>query len=248
MLKVASVQYYNSIPFQFALNQLQERGLLEWVAATPSECSRLLKEGKVDIALLPVGAALDYERLFVVSDYCIACEREVRTVKLFYNCGWDQIRQVVLDKDSRTSNLLVKYVNQHFWKRTDFQFVHSGEARNDLETAWLRIGDEAFVFEKKFKNARDLGAEWRSGTGLPFVFALWVSVDRQDQQLIHIINNAFKEYIGHIPKLLETYAEEIQSQLIPYFRENISFQLDEPKKKAIDKFLTWAGNSNPLCF
>ena len=141
-----------------------------------------------------------------------------------------------------------QFALNHFWKRTDIHFVQSGDEDGELNSAWLRIGDEAFAFEKKFVNSLDLGAEWKKWTGLPFVFALWVSIEKPEPDIIHKLQKAFTEAIHQIPDLLQSYPDDIRSLLVPYFKENISFRMDGPKREAISRFFEWAGKDNPLLF
>ena len=65
-MKVACVEYLNALPFTDALEALYKDNQLEYVKAVPSACARMLKTGEVDIALLPIGALVDFENNLTV--------------------------------------------------------------------------------------------------------------------------------------------------------------------------------------
>ena len=54
-------------------------------------------------------------------------------------------------------------------------------------TAGLVIGDRAFEQRKISTFIYDLGSEWRTITGLPFVFAAWVSTKKLPDDFIQNI-------------------------------------------------------------
>ncbi|MBK9109189.1 MAG: menaquinone biosynthesis protein [Saprospiraceae bacterium] len=247
MLRLASVKYLNSLPFSYALNKLEQKGLLQWERALPSRCASLLKENLVDIALLPVGALSDFDKLYGVTDYCIGSVSAVKTVRLFSQYKFEEIEQIVLSDASRTSNILVKILAEEYWAWKGVRFCKSETQQIQLKTAQLIIGDEVFVAEHQYNYSMDLGYEWNNFTGLPFVFAVWVSKNKLSAEMELCLRNAFKEGLDYL--LNEENFEQFnipKEILIPYFRQHISYHLDEDKKTAIDKFLHLAGFRNPL--
>lgn len=247
MLKLASVKYLNSLPFSFALTKLEKDGCLKWECALPSVCATLLKEDLVDIALLPVGALSDFDKLYSLTDYCIGSTAAVKSVRLFSQHNFAEVEQVVLSDASRTSNLLVQVLASNFWKGNPIHFCKSDARQIKLKTAQLIIGDEVFVAEHQYQYSLDLGLEWNRFTGLPFVFALWVSKTEISLEFEQLLAKAFSEGLNELlnEDRFENYniPKEI---LIPYFKDHISYHLDGAKRTSIDHFLNLAGLRNPL--
>ena len=84
----------------------------------------------------------------------------------------------------------------------------------------------------------DLGEAWMAHTGLPFVFAAWVSNRPLPQDFIERFNAAMNVGIHSIPQLMLILPQQHPGfDLEKYFTENISYQLDDAKRKALNLFL-----------
>ncbi|MCC6753511.1 MAG: menaquinone biosynthesis protein [Saprospiraceae bacterium] len=247
MFRVASVEYLNSLPFSMALDALQQQGVVRWKREVPSACARLLLEGEVDMALLPVGSLGDFADLHLVSRYCIGSTGPVRTVKLFSEVPIDQVRWIELNPASRTSNLLVQLLCRHWWKLDEVVFLPGN--RDDQPTgpgARLIIGDEAFVAEKMYPFGFDLCEAWMEWTQRPFAFAIWCARMPLDPALAGQIDRAFCQGI-HLVRQLDDYPGNIDPDVLKeYFSINISYSFDEAKQMGIDRFLELCGIHNPL--
>ena len=138
--------------------------------------------------MLPIGA-LQEKNHFIFSDYCIGCDGDVQTVCVFSNKNsLEEIHSISYDEASRTSNLLLEILLRFYWKKNNIQLV----APNESADAKLIIGDAAFQETKQSKLVIDLGEEWKKFTGLPFVFAVWVSTGAPDP----VFESRKKEALG----------------------------------------------------
>ena len=111
--------------------------------------------------------------------------------------------------------------------------VLGGEAyRNEIRgtTAGLVIGDRAFDQRKISTFIYDLGSEWKAITGLPFVFAAWVSNRPLDPAFITEFNEALKMGLSHIDEIVEEVNFPL-FDLRKYFNLHLSYPLDERKRK-----------------
>ena len=119
----------------------------------------------VDVALVPVASILEGSDFKVISDYCIGCVGEVETVCLYSNTPIDQLTNVYLDSDSRTSQMLAKVLfDKHWYHNVDFEEVNVSAistATLNEGSAVLKIGDKAFGEEDHYEYVYDLGEEWR---------------------------------------------------------------------------------------
>ena len=103
-------------------------------------------------------------------------------------------------------------------------------------TAGLVIGDRAFAQRLNSAYHYDLGLAWQQMTGLPFVFAAWISNKKMTAAFIDAFNAATGLGIQHIDKIAAREQSEIYN-MKEYYTKNISYLLDEYKLKALDLFI-----------
>lgn len=245
-LRIATVKYLNALPFLHALKQLEVQHQVTLIEAIPSECSELLKNDQVDVALIPVGAISDFEKLCIVSDYCISCDGFVRTVKLFSNEPVENLQQIVLDTSSRSSNLLIQVLCKYYWKKPDIIFTNRENRDSNRKTGFVKIGDEVFELENHFDFEYDLGQEWKSFTGLPFVFAVWVSKTKLNPSDANMLNTSFQSSFNQMAGIVNDAKRDSKINLNGYFEKNIFYQFDERRREGLKKFLELTEIHNPF--
>ena len=147
---------------------------------------------EIDVGLVPVAIIPEMKEYYIISDYCIGCDGEVASVCLFSEVPLDKIEKVLLDYQSRTSVELLKILIKEHWKINPVFEETSGEYQSKISgtTAALVIGDRALEQRKISPYIYDLGLEWKKFTGLPFVFAAWVSNKKLDKKFIDDFNEA----------------------------------------------------------
>lgn len=232
-LKIAAVSYINTWPFLEGLKRSELSSQIELFLVPPSQCARLFEEGTVDIALTPVGVLPELCPHKMITDFGIGCDGAVRTVALMSQLGMDEIESVQLDADSKTSNLLVQILAKHYWKK-DWHFFHSENLsawKEKPNCARIAIGDKVFALEKEAAFKWDLGEAWKSMTGLPFTFAVWVSHPELSERTAELLNQSFLNGVLAIDTM------QLQPSQQQYLKENISYHLDDQKKRAISQFL-----------
>ena len=69
-------------------------------------------------------------------------------------------------------------------------------------TAGLVIGDRALEQRQKSKYIYDLGTAWKEMTGLPFVFAAWVSNKELPAEFIEAFNKANETGFIHLDEVI----------------------------------------------
>jgi chorismate dehydratase len=100
------------------------------------------------------------------------------------------------------------------------------------------IGDRALEQRKVSTYLYDLGASWIDFTGLPFVFAAWVSNKPLPPEFITAFNAANKLGLENIDRAVAANPYNIYD-LQTYYRQNISYELTHEKKKGLEKFLSF---------
>lgn len=245
-MRLSAVSYLNTKPFIYGLFRSDLAGLIDLSLDIPSVCAQKLLSGEVDIALTPVAIIPELPEAYLVSDFCIGSTGTVKTVCLFSERPLSEIKKIYLDFHSRTSVALTRILCAQYWNIQP-EFVHASEGyESDIrnETAGLIIGDRAIGQEKRFPFVYDLGEAWTGWTGLPFVFAAWVSVKPLHPGMINRFNAALQIGLDHIPELTKILPTMPGFNLEKYFRENISYELDEPKWDALNRFLGLLAGEN----
>ena len=235
---VAMVGYYNTLPF---LHGMKKSDSFKLILDIPSKCMDYYNEGTVDIALVPVATLIDRTDYNIVTNYCIGCVGSVRTVCLFSNSKLSEITKIYLDKDSRTSQLLVKTLCKRSWKiqvifeECDVRKIHPESLKPN--EAILMIGDKVFEKEKAFEYNYDLGEEWQNMTGLPFTFAVWIARNHVNPSTIYKLNRELGLGVNDLDAVL-IQNQELASKidLSEYFKTYIDFNFDENKKEALRLF------------
>jgi chorismate dehydratase len=135
--------------------------------------------------------------------------------------------------------MLAKILLKEYWK-SNAEIIHAKEESfiNEIKgtTAALVIGDRALQQRQISPFNYDLGEAWKVHTGLPFVFAAWVS----NKQLTPDFSDAFNEANGIGLQCINEVAalNKINGfDLKKYYNDYISYDLDEEKKKGMEVFL-----------
>lgn len=171
-LSIGCVSYLNARPLIWGLSEQPDVVLSLDV---PSKLLAGLREGRFDVALLPV---IDYQRmegLTVIPAGGIGCDGPTLTVRVFSHVPPEQITVLACDPDSHTSVALARVILKELYKVTP-EFIRLTDISNRAGEARLLIGDKVVCDEPLgFAHQLDLGGAWKELTGLPFVFAVWVA-------------------------------------------------------------------------
>lgn len=243
-IKVGAVSYLNTKPLLYGIKRseklLQQIDLVE---EYPSKIAAMLVDGSIDIGLVPVAVIPKLGEYHIVSDHCIGAVGEVASVCLFSEVEMDKIQRVLLDYQSRTSVTLAKILLRDYWKISP-ELVDADEnyiAEIKGATAGVVIGDRALAQRKKHTYIYDLAAAWKSFTGLPFVFAAWIANKNLPEDFLELFNEANRAGLQQLDKVIEENPYVIYD-LNTYYRKNISYILDEEKRKGMAKFLKMIGS------
>jgi len=238
-IRIGAVSYLNTKPLLYGLENGAISDEIELVLDYPANLVNALKNDQIDIGLIPVAALLDLDTYQIVSDYCIGTEGEVASVCVFSEVPMEQIDTVILDYQSRTSVLLCKLLFERHWRK-QVKFIEAQD-ESYLENikgnvAGLVIGDRALKSRTKYSHIYDLGLGWKDMTGLPFVFAVWVSLNPLNEEFLQSFNLANQEGLAHLQEVA-SQANFSQYDVAYYFAHNISYLLSNEYKQAMELFL-----------
>lgn len=238
---ISAVSYLNTKPFLFGLENTSIKDKIELSLDIPALVAQKLINNQVDIGLVPIAAIPQLKNPQIVSPFCIGANGNVKTVCLFSNVPIDEINTIYLDYQSRTSVLLVQLLMREFWKK-EVTFLPAFEGYENTinnNIAAVIIGDRAIAALGKHPFEYDLAEAWKQHTGLPFVFAAWVSNKEIEQDFLDDFNAALQIGLSNRNKYVEEYNRfnSTYFSVKEYWNSNIQFNLDQEKKQALELFL-----------
>jgi chorismate dehydratase len=241
-IRVGAVSYLNTKPLIYGFEQGMMEDKVELIMDYPANIAAALLENKIDVGLVPVAILPEMEQYYIVGNHCIAAEKAVASVCLFSDVPLEQIETVILDYQSRTSVRLAQLLMKEHWKISPM-LQKAGTSFRDLikgTTAAVVIGDRALEQRKISAYSYDLAGAWQQLTGLPFVFAAWVSNRQLPQEFITAFDVVNEFGLGQLDKIVQLNPCPIYD-LKTYYTCNISYRLDEEKIKGLDLFLKKIG-------
>jgi chorismate dehydratase len=242
-IRISAVKYANTYPFMYGITKTGFDKKVNIETDHPSHCAEKLISGKVDIGLMPIAAFPLLKEYYIITDYCLGAYGKVRTVMLLSNCHLSEIKSINLDYHSRSSNNLARILAKNAWNK-EFTWKNTSAGFDFLDIpcneAVVLIGDQCFEYENKFSFKIDLAEEWYKLTGLPFAFACWTANKKLDNEFIKEFNAALSVGVKNIPSVVEKYGKDGTirgDDLRIYLTENMNFDLNDDKRKAITLFL-----------
>ena len=244
MIRVSIVNYTNTLPFKWALRRAALLSQIDLQEDIPSICAQKLKFKQVDLALVPVALLPELPQYTIETDYCIGADGAVESVKLYSMQPLEKIASVTLDYQSKSSVTLTKVLFKFFWKHSPtFAEAMPGFEQNIAEAgAAVVIGDRTFALNGKFPYEYDLAEEWKKFTGLPFVFAAWVSNGKIDPDFIKEFNAVLKQGVSNIERAVNEDANITflsAEKTLNYLSTKIDYALDAKKREALALFLSY---------
>jgi len=241
-IRIAAVSYVNTFPFIYGLSQKAPSHPTDLQLEIPSECARKLLLGEVDLGLIPVAVIPLMDEAHIISDFCIGADGAVDSVCLFSEVPIEEVTEVLLDFQSRTSVQLMRVLAARHFLITP-KWINASEGFIDQikgTTAGVVIGDRAFPLLKRYPVVVDLALAWKQLTGLPFVFACWVSNKQLPEEFISEFNAALSFGIDHREEAIRQRVTTDVEAMVHYVNHNISYALDERKRLALELFTRWS--------
>lgn len=237
-IRVGAVSYLNTKPLVYGFEHGMMAERVDLKIDYPSKIASMLLENTIDVGLVPVAVIPEMKEHYIISDYCIGCDGEVASVCLFSEVPLDKIKKVLLDYQSRTSIALLKILIQQYWKINPVFEETSGAYQSKISgtTAALIIGDRALEQRKISAFIYDLGLEWKKFTGLPFVFAAWVSNKKLEEDFIGSFNESNSFGLNKIDQIVKDNPHA-PFDLKNYYTKYIRYHLDDDKRKGLEFFL-----------
>lgn len=243
-IKISIVNYTNTLPFKWALKKSDLLTRIDLQEDIPSICAQKLKFKQVDLALVPVALLVELPHYYIKTNYCIGAFKKVESVKLYSDVPLNEIKSITLDYQSKSSITLTKVLSKFFWKiKPEFVDASPGFEKNTKnKNASVVIGDRTFELNGNYKYEYDLAEEWFMFTGLPFVFAAWVSTEKLDEKFIQEFNAVLKHGVDFCLTAINESENKLsisKEKAIEYLTQRIDYKLDDGKRKAMNLFLNY---------
>ena len=232
------MSYLNTKPLIYGFEKGMMINEVELITDFPASIADMLINDEVDIALVPIATIPLLNEYHIITDYCIGTTGEVASVCLFSDVPLTEIKTILLDYQSRSSAGLLKILLKDYWK-LNVNLVNADANYEEKilgTTAGLVIGDRAFIQRKKSKYIFDLGTAWKEMTGLPFLFAAWIANKKLPQTFVEKFNQTTGKGLKNLTEIIlaNPYTHY---DLKKYYEENISFNLDDDKRRGLVEYL-----------
>ena len=245
-VRLGAVDYLNVRPLVHGLDRSPDLVSLRF--DVPSVCARLLDAGEIDLGMVPTITYLDRPGDRIVPGVCIGSDGPVASVALFHARPLREVRSIALDTSSRTSAALTRILCARRFAISPVFVPHRPDlgAMLAVADAALVIGDPALFVDHRALGATktDLGEEWTSMTGLPFVWAFWSGrSDAASPAVLRLLQDAAEEGMKHSDAIADAYlAAEPAHQPLgrTYLRENLMFQLTPRAVAGLERYFAEA--------
>ena len=237
-IRVGAVSYLNTKPLLYGIQNSPVIREISLTTEYPSKIADMLLSDEIDIGLVPVSIIPRLKEYHINTRFCIGCNGPVASVCLFSEKSLQEIEKVLLDYQSRTSVALVEILFQKYWKRNPVFEPADDNIMNSIEgtTAAVVIGDRALDLRSTSTYVYDLGEAWKQMTGLPFVFAAWISNKVLDSSWVERFDQANAFGLENIQEAIKNETSQ-PIDLYSYYTDFLSYELDDEKRKGLNLFL-----------
>jgi aminodeoxyfutalosine synthase len=242
---IGKIPYFNSVPFYENI----ERRQFKILPVTPRRMGVLSAKGMLEAGLFSLVNYIQQQDRLDPLDFCIATRDQVKSVLLFSNHGWLDLKgkTIGIIDDTATSVMLLKVLlEKRYGVKANFKRMHTGVNDYSEYDAVLLIGDEALRARKTglagFEIVYDLSTEWYDWKKLPFVFAIWAvqksMPSHQKEELIGIIQQSLARAEDNYAAMGKSHAKRINFSVedsVEYL-EGFNFRVGERERLAIEVF------------
>ena len=239
--RLSASNYSNSAPLIWSFIYGANRGRYELILDNaPARSAELLRQKRVDAALVPVIEFQRIDDVKLVPHVCVGAKERVQSVCLVTK-GEElkDVKSVALDVSSRTSVALTKIIFAEFLSLAPTY----REAKPNLELMLadadcaLLIGDPALTVDETQYRKFDMAETWKSFTDYGFVFAMWMAnAEKSDIAKTIDFAAARDEGLRHLDEIIANYQTQIpieRDDFVNYLSENISYTIDEQMRKGL---------------
>jgi chorismate dehydratase len=237
-IRVGAVSYLNTKPLLYGILHSSVIDQIELKIDYPAKIGEMLLSDEIDLGLVPISIIPQMPEYYVNTRYCIGSDGAVASVCLFSDVPMEKIDRILLDYQSKTSGELTRILLRDYWKIQPELVNTKEDFRSEIKgtTAGLLIGDRALEQRRFSPFIYDLGEGWKNFTGLPFVFAAWISNKPLVGSFVEFFEKANAYGIHNLQAVLDEWKYDF-FDLRQYYTRYISYILDPAKKEGLRVFL-----------
>ncbi|HKE82294.1 MAG TPA: menaquinone biosynthesis protein [Vicinamibacterales bacterium] len=247
-LRIGAVGYLNARPLTWALDRRRDRWRVRY--DVPSVCATLLHDGDVDLGLVPSIEYLRSPEYRFVPGVGIGSRGPVASVALYARRPIVEIGAIALDTSSRTSVALIQVLCRHHFRIQPTFVPHGPDLAAMMRTAdaALLIGDPAFDADHNALGVEkiDLGEEWTSMTGLPFIYAAWTGrAGAASADDVRALQEAQAEGVRAAEDIAAEYGRGDSgraARALAYLRDNVKYGIGPDEARGLQLFLDYAAD------
>lgn len=225
---MGAVSYLNTKPLIFGLEQGMMKEQVDLILDYPAKIAQMVVNDEIDMGLVPVAIIPHLKEYHLVSEYGICSDGPVASVCLFSEVPLEQIETVLLDYQSRTSVMLARILMRDYWKIMPEILPATEDFRKQIRgrVAGVVIGDRALEQRLHSTYIHDLGEAWKAFTGLPFVYATWISNKALPEKFRVDFNEVNRYGLERLEEVIDDIIFKVYD-LKMYYGKNILYRLDE---------------------
>ena len=257
-VRLGAVDYLNARPLVYGLESRTD--LFELRFDPPSKCAELLHANEIDVGMIPT---IEYCRggdYTIVAGLGIVSDGSVASVALFTKKPLRAITTIAADTSSRTSNGLLRILCAERCGISPAFHPMAPDPLHMLEQcdAALIIGDPALYLDPAAAGVEkiDLGEEWTTMTGLPFVWAFWAGRPGMlPPAAVAALTEARDAGVAAADEIATDYCGPDRAALgRTYLRDNIQYTLGAGEEAGLKQYYEFAEThglierSRPLTF
>lgn len=239
-IRLGAVDYLNARPLVYGLELKHHLFSLRFDA--PAKCAALLHEGSIDAGMIPTIEYLRGPSYRIVPSVGIISEGAVASVAVFSSRPLDRVKSIAADTSSRTSTALAQVLCYEVFGIEPAFIPMAPDVASMLGRcdAALLIGDAALFLDHDRAGLlkTDLGAEWTTLTGLPFVWAFWAGrPGGLTQEAVEALEGARDGGVEIADALADAYCgPERAAAGRRYLRENMRYILGEREVEGLKRY------------
>ena len=253
-LRLGAVRYLNTVPLIAGLDTHQG---LEIVRAVPSAIAPMVESDRVDLGLISVIDAARSQIPLSIHPRggMIGSEGRTMTVRVFSKVPPARITTLHADTDSHASVAIARVILERAHsvrpQVVDFDAREHTCSDSDWPETVLLIGDKVATASPpavRYEHQIDLGQAWLDLTGLPCVYAVWVSrADRADDPRIRagvdLLERQRRRNAMRADQLVTAAAAERGwpgDLAREYVGQRLRYELDDRAREGASTFIAWA--------
>ena len=251
-MTLGSVPYLNAKPLVRWFSDTPEghQAGVHVIEAVPSALAKMLEADTVAAALVSSVELFRAPNLTHAPGIGVVADGPVESVRLLSRVPIEEIKTVALDTSSLTSVALLKILLTEQYHLSPSYVAHAPDldAMLTIADAGLLIGDIGYRAYDSQLHVLDLGAGWKTLTGLPFVYACWVGrAERLSPALVDTLARAKAWGTQHLVEIANAeHAQlgETQARARHYLTEVMRYDIAHARSRPYLCLATRCGNTN----